>query len=103
MDVAGGGKNDEGEMNEPADRQPPLHPSHECALRLVGRMSAHDRTLQDEVGSRQPIRILVSDRNSYGGRGGVNGGGAPRLRPGGPRTLPARGAEEPRQGSRLPD
>jgi hypothetical protein len=33
-------------MDEPADRQPPLHPSHECASRLVGGMSAHDRTLK---------------------------------------------------------
>src|SRR5262249_60108711 len=46
LEVGGGGKNEKGKKEEPADRQPPLHPSHECALRLVGRMSAHDRILQ---------------------------------------------------------
>ena len=40
---------DEGGIDQPGDRQPPLHPLHECALRLVGRMSAHGRTLRDEV------------------------------------------------------
>src|SRR5262249_53411509 len=81
IEVAGGGINDEGGIDELADRQPPFHPSHECALRLVGRMSAHDRTLQDEVGSRQPIRILVSERNSYGGSAGLSGAGPCRMRP----------------------
>ena len=36
---------DEGRIDEAGDRQPPLHPFHERALRLVGRMSAHGRTL----------------------------------------------------------
>jgi hypothetical protein len=32
-------------MDEARDRQPALHPLHESALRLVGSMLAHDRTL----------------------------------------------------------
>ena len=36
---------DEGRIDEARDRQPPLHPLHEGALRLVDRMCAHDRTL----------------------------------------------------------
>ena len=45
VQVARGRISDEGRINQAHDRQPPLHPLHEWALRLIGRMSAHDRTL----------------------------------------------------------
>ena len=35
----------EGGIDQARDRQPPLHPLHEGALRLVDRICAHDRTL----------------------------------------------------------
>src|SRR5216110_2426489 len=41
-------------MNEAGDRQPPLHPFHEAALRLVGRMLAHGRTLNAPAASADP-------------------------------------------------
>src|SRR5262249_62016748 len=74
--VGGGGKNDKEREAAPADRQPPLHPSHERVLRLVGRMPAHDR-------GRQPILILVSETNSYGGNARFNGAGPCPMRPDG--------------------
>ncbi len=56
---------DEGGVDQPRDRQPRLHPFHEGVLRLVGRMSAHDRTLQRlRRAGGQPIRIRVSETNS---------------------------------------
>ena len=54
---------DERGMEQPADRQAPLEPSHEGAARLVGGSSAHDRIPKD-FKEAQPIRILLSDTNS---------------------------------------
>ena len=56
VQVARGRIGDEGGINQAHDRQPPLHPLHEWALRLIGRMSAHDRTLCLIRLSGHPIR-----------------------------------------------
>ncbi len=51
---------DERRIDEARDRQPPLQPFHERALRLIGGMSAHGRTLslaENEKSERQSRRV----------------------------------------------
>ncbi len=51
---------DERRIDEARDRQPPFHPFHEGALRLIGEMSAHSRTLSladDEDAERKSRRV----------------------------------------------
>src|ERR1700686_4549333 len=80
VQVARGRIGDEGGVDEAHDRQPPLEPLHEWALRLIGRMSAHNRTLCLIRLAGHPIRAAnrapsLPRRSSGGGRTG-------RIRPG---------------------
>ena len=61
---------DEGGVDQPRNRQPRLHPFHEGVLRLVGRMSAHDLTLQRDVAT-------AVSRSGFGCRKGTRRAAAP--------------------------
>ncbi|MGY4298050.1 hypothetical protein ACVWXN_006145 [Bradyrhizobium sp. i1.4.4] len=91
VQVARGGIDDEGGMDETDDRQTSLDPLQGRIARLVVGWSAHDAILRkynDETarsfGRRpeaQPIWILVSETNWYGGTGRFAGAGPWRMRP----------------------
>ena len=84
VQVARGRIGDEGGVDEAHDRQPPLEPLHEWALRLIGRMSAHNRTLCLIRLAGHPIRaanrtpslpggVQAADRPVASGLGKVRG------------------------------
>ena len=83
---------DEGGMDQPGDRQPPFQPSHECVLRLVGRVSAHGRTLRESCRRSADPDFGVGDE-FVGRQSQIGGAGPLRMRPDGVVDRAVAGAE----------